>query len=253
MSSGVSRPWYKRPLIISTLIVGVIFLGFVGLVIYQIIRYYPLLKAGQDPIKIAREADFRAAVSKLFTSAIVTDQDMLRLESGQNPTLGNPQAKVKIVEFIDWDCLFCKNSAPIARFFAEKHSSDVFLIIKDFPITDLHPRAERVALAARCVFKQSNAASYWRLHDLLFGAQGSRTDEDLSNLARQAGADMKKYEKCYSSNQELEAVRKSVQDGAALGVRGTPTFFFNGVKIQGDVDLKSLEIVVEEAVKVVNK
>ncbi|MFH1620819.1 MAG: DsbA family protein [Patescibacteria group bacterium] len=237
----------------TALLLGVMVLLFAGNIVYQIIKYYPLLKDGQDLTKIVKEENFRAALSKLFASAIVTEEDLQRLEEGSNPTLGNPEAKVKVVEYIDLDCTYCKNSEPAARLLAENHPDDVYLIFKDFPVTELHPRAERAAVAARCVFMQNDTARYWRFHDLLFQTQGNRTDEDLSRFAQQTGADMQKYERCYSSDQELEAVRKSVQDGMALGVRGTPTLFFNGVKIQGDMDLKSLETVVEEAMKVINR
>ena len=64
-----------------------------------------------------------------------------------------------------------------------KHAQDAYFILRDFPIVELHPESERVAVAARCVYEQHNQDRYWQYHDRLFASQERHTPDDLKAYA----------------------------------------------------------------------
>lgn len=128
-----------------------------------------------------------------------------------------------------------------------KHSTDTRLIIRDFPITELHPDAEDAAVAADCVFRLA-PERYWDYHDRLFSDQaGQKTPDDLRVFATQLGLNMADFDSCVKFRVPLATIRQSEADGAAAGIEGTPTFFFNGVKVPGALDERTLELIVREA------
>lgn len=195
----------------------------------------------------AQSSSFASDVKRLFASSIVSPANIKRLEQGAHPTLGNPKAPVHIVEFVDYGCPYCQHVATTLRDFMSRHMDDVELIIRDFPVVDLHPDAQHAALAADCVFAQGNLDRYWRYYDRLFVSQAAESPSDLRTYAEQLGANMAAYDECIQDPATASDIQASIADGQALGVGGTPTFFFNGVKIQGEMDARSLETVVREA------
>lgn len=96
----------------------------------------------------------------------------LSVDVGDAPFLGNADAPVTMVEFSDYECPFCQ------RFFSSTLDSikstyidtgQVRFVYKDFPLTSIHPRAQKAAEAARCVRDQLGDDGYWAMHDAMFG------------------------------------------------------------------------------------
>lgn len=247
MSADI-RPWYRRPWRITGLIVGVVILGVVVAFGLNVARYMSLIKSGQfNPETDLREARLQSSVSTRFANANATAADIARIvPTSAVPTLGSPTATVTIVEFLDYQCPYCRKAAPLIRAFMAKHASDVRLIVRDFPITEIHADAENASIAANCVFRIS-PSRYWDYHDRLFSSQSALSPEDLRLYAGQMRVDMTKYDTCVNSKLPLASIQQSLDDGIVAGVQGTPTFFFNGVKIQGVLDEQALEIIVKEA------
>lgn len=242
------RPWFRRPFAIVGVIVGVLALAWLGYFLWNVgVSVVSIRKGGVDPLEEIRRKSFEASIGRTFANANVTPEDVARVTRGTHPTLGNPDASLVIVEFADWDCAPSKKVAPVVRSFMERHRDDAYLIVRDFPISEIHPQAEAAAVAARCVFRQGNPDVYWKYHDLLYEAQGRHADHELRGYAKSVGADLAAYDACVASKATLSEVRASLNDGIAAGVRGTPTFFFNGVKIQGAIDADSFEIIAREA------
>ncbi len=204
--------------------------------------YYADLKKGGASLE-----DWRldASISNLVANANVTPADLARLVpiGIGYPELGAPAAPVTIVEFIDYQCPFCQESAPSVRKVMAALGDRVRLIIRDFPITELHPGATRSALAAHCVLEQSQDL-YWRYHDLLFSNVEGHTPEQLRDWAHSAGAEMGAFDACVASDRYLSQIDEDIQTGLRAGVQGTPTFFVNGVQFQGALDEKALTRVV---------
>lgn len=217
---------------------------------WHVVRDIFIIRGGNVPSEVAKQQRFQATIAKVISQTKVEPSDIARIESAADqPTLGNPKASVRIVEFIDYQCPFSKEVAPTVRAFMKTHVQDAYFILRDYPISDIHPDAERVSVAARCVFAQKNSDRFWMFVDRAFASQDKQQPEDLRLYAQQAGIDLAKYDACITDPNVLAGVRSSEQDAIAAGSEGTPTFFFNGVKIQGAMDPASLETIFQEMKK----
>jgi protein-disulfide isomerase len=236
----IRHPWAFVGLLLSAI-------TLTGLTLFaiQVAGYVRDIKAGKpDPFTV-RERE--ASISQLLAATPPGSIDLSRVEStGANPMLGNPAAKIHIVEFLDYQCPFCRQSAPDVRAFMNRHADDVLLIIRDFPLESLHPDAMNAAIAARCVFSQGDANRFWRYHDLLFASQDDLGAATLRANAATVGTDISAFDACVASREPESGIRASIEDGTAAGVRGTPTFFVNGHRIQGALDLENLEEIVSQ-------
>lgn len=244
------RDWFRRPLFWAAAFIVLALLAWSGYFSWLVARNVKLLKLGENPAEEAQRTRFRASIAKTIKETQPTSDGLARIEpSGPEPTLGNPNAPVRIIEFVDYQCPYSKEVASALRDFMRRHAADAFFVLRDFPILDLHPDAEAVAIAARCVFEQGNADRFWRYHDRLYASQDAQAANELRLYAEQLGVDLASYDACVSGQKTLAHVRESFADGVAAGMAGTPTFFFNGVKIQGAPDPDSFEIIFQEAKK----
>jgi protein-disulfide isomerase len=151
---------------------------------------------------------------------------------------GDPDAPVTIVEYTDYECPYCaRHSTQTApRLFEEYvESGDVYYVVKDFPIDQIHPRARGAAVAARCAGEQD---AYKEMHDMLFAQQSQwagREDslQQFEAFAGELGLDSNEFAQCLDSGKYDEAIEANFREGQLLGVSGTPTFFIEGFPIRG--------------------
>jgi protein-disulfide isomerase len=244
-----TKPWYKRPFLVAGALLGglvvLIILFLLGLTVYYMFQY----KQGElKPVEDYRSQALRASLAEAFKNHKSNPEELKRLEGKGNPELGNPDAKVRIVEFVDYDCPYCQRMAPIIRDYLKRHPNDVYLVLRDFPSTELHPYAEDSAVAARCVLAQGQD-KYWKFHDWLFDNVGSRSSEALSAGALSSGADIQEFMSCFKQRMGWQEIQLGLTDGVAFGVSGTPTFFFNGAKLAGAMEKDFFDVMVDEARK----
>ena len=158
------------------------------------------------------------------------------------PVRGSAAAPVTLVEFSDFECPFCKQVQPILKQVLERYPGKVRLAYRDFPLDSIHPQARRAAEAARCANDQGK---FWEYHDVLF-AHAKLSPDDLKQYAAQTGLDAAKFEACLSSGVHKAAVQRDVDEGARLGITGTPAFFINGRALTGAQPLEAFVRVIEE-------
>jgi protein-disulfide isomerase len=156
---------------------------------------------------------------------------------------GAADAPVTIVEFSDFHCPFCKQVQPTLVQLLARYPGKVKLVYRDFPIDGLHPQARRAAEAARCAWDQGK---FWEYHDLLFAGPASATPEELERYAGQVGLDTGVFGRCLSEGVHRAAVQRDFDEGARLGVAGTPGFFINGRPLSGAQPLEAFVRVIEE-------
>jgi len=157
--------------------------------------------------------------------------DLLVTEN--DPSTGAPadKALITIVEFGDFGCPFCKEASYVGRSVSE-HSDAVRFIYRDFPVVDLHPGADKAAEAGECAQDQNRFFDY---HDKLFQNQSDLSVDSLKRYAVELGLNSSKFDSCLDSGKYTEEVASDRLDGIQAGVRGTPTFFFNGHLIEGAI------------------
>jgi protein-disulfide isomerase len=143
---------------------------------------------------------------------------------------GAKDAPVTIVEFSDFQCPFCKNATLTVKQVVEKYSGKVKWVFRDFPIANLHPAAPKAHEAARCAAEQGK---FWEYHDLLFEKSPRQAPDELKQYAKDLKLDSASFVQCLDSGKHEAEVNRDIQDGARLGVTGTPTFFINGRQLVG--------------------
>jgi protein-disulfide isomerase len=165
---------------------------------------------------------------------ITVDRERLR---------GDPQAPVTIVEFSDFSCPFCRNAESTIKELLEKYQGRVRLAYRDFPLTQIHSRAELAAEASRCAGEQGK---YWEYHDLLFEHPDKQGRDDLMEHARSLKLDDKQFEACLSSGKYKLQIQRDIQLGMASGVSGTPGFFVNGTFLNGAQPAAVFEKIIDQ-------
>jgi len=159
---------------------------------------------------------------------------------------GSPNASVIIVEFSDFQCPFCAKAYPTVKKVLEAYAGKVKLIYRDFPISSIHPFAQKAAEASECAEEQGK---YWEYHDKLFETQQEWAEKGIPLFkiyAEELGLDLQKFSSCFDGGKYTEEVLKDLSDGQSLGITGTPTFFINGKALVGAQSFEAFQKAVEE-------
>ncbi|MGA9573587.1 MAG: DsbA family protein [Lysobacterales bacterium] len=138
--------------------------------------------------------------------------------------LGEDTAPVTLVEFSDYQCPYCKRHATtVMPKLAEDYidTGKLRFVMREYPIPNLHPRAEVAAVAVLCAGDQDN---YWGMHDALFNDQKANTDDDFKAMANSLGLDSEAFDACLSSKKFNAQIKADQAEGQKLGVSGTPSF-----------------------------
>ena len=168
------------------------------------------------------------------------EKEKVDVSVDDDPMLGNPKAKITLVEFSDFQCPFCRSLWSGAFQQIKKEYIDtgkVRFVYRDFPLS-FHPGAVPAAQGAQCANEQDK---FWEMHDKIFQEQEKQGEgtvqfsaADISKWAGQVpGLDMNKWNECFNSNKYQAEVAKDLEDGTAYGVSGTPTIFINGSALVG--------------------
>lgn len=170
---------------------------------------------------------------------------------------GNPDAKIVVVEFSDFQCPFCRRHVQETQPTLDKTFVDtdkIFWVFKNFPLS-IHPQAPAAAVAAECAADQNK---FWEMHEILFkdATPWSIADPNpvFGGFAKQLGLNVDQFTKCLSDtgdNSAQKRVQSDMQDGAPF-VQGTPTFIVlfggQGRIIPGALPLDRFTQVLQEAV-----
>lgn len=162
----------------------------------------------------------------------------ITLINENEPTLGNSDAKIAIVEFSDFQCPFCR------RFHQEtfpqlKHdyidTGKVQLIYRDVPLEN-HPHAKLAAIAASCAGAQNQ---YWQAADALFEPE-EITEESIRSLDVKLGLDKTQFSACLADAKQLTAVESDRAYAKTLGIDGTPTFYVGRIEGNKVIDARPI-------------
>jgi protein-disulfide isomerase len=196
-------------------------------------------------------------------SAMNPGGDFERITPGSYPTanrtaLGDPNAKVKIDLFEDFQCHACKTYANeiepdvISQIV---DSGSVYYVFHQYPFLDdqsADKGSDRAALASECAADQNR---FWDYKKILFsnqtGITGQFSEERLLAFAKSLGLDMATFEPCLKTAQHQDKVDAGIKLGDELGVKGTPSMFVNGIEVSpGQVPtLAQISLAVQQALQ----
>lgn len=169
--------------------------------------------------------------SPIQPGKVLDDQSLIREHSYRT---GSDTAKVKIVEFGDFQCPACARINPTIQTIKEtyKDNPNVSIIFRHFPLTDIHANAFISSEAAEAAGAQGK---FWEMLNVLYTnqAQWERSTDPLPlfvNYAQQLGLDVQKFQADIQGHLFEDIINTDVSDGNTIGVNATPTFFINGEK-----------------------
>jgi predicted DsbA family dithiol-disulfide isomerase len=162
--------------------------------------------------------------------------------TSEDPALGTSAAPVTLVEFADFECPFCRQVAPRLAQLKAAFGDRLRIVWKDFPLSDIHPTAQKAAHAARCALDQG---AFWKYHDVLFASE-QLSAKVLMDAAETAGVKKEPFARCVESRGPVPQVARNIRAGVSLGIEGTPTLFINGRRVEGLQSYEDLRGIVEE-------
>jgi protein-disulfide isomerase len=151
---------------------------------------------------------------------------------------GPEDAPVTLVEYGDYQCPYCARAHPTVKALQERMGEQLRFVFRNFPLTHVHPNALPAAIAAERVAVVAGPAAFWTMHDLIFEHQRDSADAlqraHLLAYAEAAGVGSEEVGPYWDSAELTARVREDFLGGVRSGVNGTPTFFINGERFDGD-------------------
>jgi protein-disulfide isomerase/uncharacterized membrane protein/rhodanese-related sulfurtransferase len=156
---------------------------------------------------------------------------------------GNLRAPVTLVEFGDFECPSCGLSEEAVRQVRAQHGERIRFVFRQFPLSKIHPQAEKAAEASECAAEQGK---FWEAVEKLYVEQADLSVDALKRYARELGLDQSRFNQCLDSGETASCVNQDLADGRALGVRATPTFFIGQKRIEGALELAQFSQLIEQ-------
>ncbi|HJQ84328.1 MAG TPA: thioredoxin domain-containing protein [Candidatus Binatia bacterium] len=203
----------------------------------QLIEYLTEQKAGER-----REA-FLGELRKKHKATIALRPPLIEVASAGRPEKGGgAKAPITIIEFSDYECPFCKRAETVVDQVMKTYGDKIRLVFRDYPLP-MHERARPAADAANCANAQGK---FWEFHAKLFANQSALGDDKLKEYAKELGLDAAKFDQCLATKPHKAAIDKDIEDGAKVGVNGTPAFFVNGRMLSGAQPFEKFKEVIDE-------
>jgi protein-disulfide isomerase len=171
---------------------------------------------------------------------------------------GNINAPIKLVEYSDFECPFCKRHHETVETVVEKYGDKIAWVYRQFPLEQLHKKAMPVALASECVAELGGDKAFWIFTDRYFEETLSNDKTDITTvipkLALEAGVDKAAFTTCFESERHKAAVEADMADAVETGGRGTPWSVLLGpdgktYPINGSLPASAIEQMIETALK----
>ncbi|MCK5180278.1 MAG: thioredoxin domain-containing protein [Candidatus Omnitrophica bacterium] len=151
---------------------------------------------------------------------------------------GNDHAPIKVTEFIDFQCSACAYGAAYLKEMIKKHPEAIQVEVKHFPL-QMHRHGLSSSRYAECSARQGG---FWPFQDMLLARRSNwqrlaDADPAFAQIADDSGLDEQKLKACLKDPTIDEAIKKDKEEGGALGVKSTPTYFVNEKMVVGKKSL----------------
>jgi protein-disulfide isomerase len=167
----------------------------------------------------------------------IADPNLVLPVAGRDHVQGPADAPMMLVEYGDYQCPYCGEAYPMVKAIQERLGEKLCFAFRNFPLRNMHPYAEHAAEAAEAAGAQGK---FWEMHDTLFENQDALTDSDITQYAAGLGLDERRLIREIREGVHAARVREDFRGGTRNGVNGTPTFFVNGVRYDGEAGANSL-------------
>lgn len=180
-------------------------------------------KSTNAPTAAGNDAAANAQLPQRDTGSL----DQMAPISASDHIRGNPDAPVKIVEYSDTECPFCKRFHETMNQVIDEYgkSGKVAWVYRQFPLTQLHSKATKEAEATECANELGGPDKFWAYVDRLFEITPSNDGLDtaeLPKIAQYVGLDVGKFNTCLNSGKYVKHIEQDTQNASATGGNGTP-------------------------------
>jgi protein-disulfide isomerase len=160
-----------------------------------------------------------------------------------SPVMGKADAPVTMVEFTDYQCPFCRRYSngtfpQIIKDYVK--TGKVRYVVRQFPLKAIHPKAVKASEASLCAGDQGK---YWEMHDMIFKKTKAFNQEEWVRHAEALSLDMSSFKDCLKNGKNAEKVNRDLKEGMALGMRGTPGFFFGRTDPNNPNKFKAVQMI----------
>ncbi len=160
------------------------------------------------------------------SSEINTPIDTKLLVRADSDKIATDSAKVTVVEFGDFECPACGAAQPVTKQVIDDYKGKIDYVFRNFPL----PQHDKALIAAEAAEAAGAQGKYWEMHDKLYETQDtwSVADKPLDlfvQYAQSFGLDVNKFRDDVTNNKYQAKITQDFQDGTAVGIRATPTFF----------------------------
>ncbi len=173
-------------------------------------------------------------------------------------TEGNPNAKVSLSEYGDFECPACGEYFPLMQQLVQNYSSTVLFVFRNFPLYSIHPFAGVSAQAAEAAGLEGGAAKYWAMHNLLYTDQqrwstnsaltpAQVISQYFDGYAQSIGLNVNTFNNDINATSVAQKIQTDVNSGNAAQIDHTPTFFINLTQIPNPTSLSDFESVLNAA------
>jgi len=163
--------------------------------------------------------------------------------SSRDHIQGDPEARITLVEYGDYQCPHCGHAYPIVKRIQKHFGDDLCFVFRNFPLNEIHPFAESAAETAEFA---AEFDQFWEMHDAIFENQENLGSDLLLALAQSLGLSEPELRRALTTHQYTPRVREDFIGGARSGVNGTPSFFINGHRHDGPFEFDELSSAIQE-------
>lgn len=154
--------------------------------------------------------------------------DAVRSVTSEDHIKGNPDAPIKIVEYSDFECPFCKRfHDTMNEIVADESNSDVAWVFRQFPLEQLHPvKAMAEAVASECAAELGGNDAFWQFADRFMELTPSNNQTDIETvipqIVQEIGLDQTAFQTCFESGKYDDHIQADIANAIETGGRGTP-------------------------------
>jgi protein-disulfide isomerase len=186
-----------------------------------------------------------SAVREEYTKKYEKTGSPVAFDVSKAPHIGNDDARIKIVEFFDYECPHCAAFKPGMEQVLSDKAGQVTAYFLMFPIESKHPDSRSAAQAALAA---GQLGKFREMHDKLFEEMPRHNRENVMGYAKSLGLDMAAFGKAYDA--ASGQVTSDLKQGEKAGVDSTPTLFFNDHKYEGPMHPRYIEMWIDEELAV---
>lgn len=239
----IEKSFYHSWWFYTMLVVGIFFILAIFIIIWATQQMFEDLK-NELTLSLSEITDLSTTSSQSISTSDLGTTNMevgtaqVPVSADDDAYLGPGEAEIEIIAFADYQCSYCRQQFPVIGELIRLYPDKVKYVFRDFPMLELHAQAQKAAETTECAEEQNK---FWQMHDQLFLNQEHLEIDDIKLYALELGLNSEQFNQCLEQGKYQNEVQNDFNQGQALGVTGTPTYFINGQKIPGAIPLKEFK------------